>query len=133
MRILAILMLGVLVGAPDATADEPAAPKVEWVAKPAAQDISKCFELFHKGEQVHEGVVMMRCATAPNDRIANCVVTSGGDPDDERYAITAICAARSFRMRATGADGKPVMGVPVNVPFRFASPAIRDVVSTPPK
>lgn len=124
MRVLAILMLGLFIGAPAATADEPSAPtepKVGWVSKPDINDIFKCFKIMHKGDQIQEGVVMMQCATAPDDHIANCTVTSNSQPDDERYGIIAVCATKYFRMRATGPDGKPVMGVSVNVPFRFAA------------
>lgn len=120
----AVWLLAVAAGSVDPTTVGP--PKVDWTGKPAGPAFYRCLRPLEKGAQ--QALVTMRCVTAPNDHIDQCVVTSNSQASDIRYETAALCASKSFRMRATGPDGRPVMGVPVNVPYRFASPATYDAI-----
>jgi len=96
-------------------------PKIDWLRKPPGTGVYACLATMQRGAQ--EGIVNMRCETAPNDKIRNCVIVSNSNAPDTRYEKAAICASKYFNIRATGPDGKPIFGAAVNVPFRFAAPA----------
>ena len=101
-----------------------APPKVDWIRRPEYADIVRCAKRI--GRNVREAVVVMQCRTGPDDSIRDCVATSNTRAPDTRYETAAICASKAFSIRATGIDGRPVLGAVVTVPFRFASFATYD-------
>jgi hypothetical protein len=100
-----------------ASADESGSPKPAWLSKPKAE-VFRCLDPLRSGAQAT--VIKMRCLTAPDDRIDHCTILTNTGAPDPRYEKVALCASKSFRIRATGPDGKPVFGIPVTVPFTLA-------------
>jgi hypothetical protein len=88
------------------------------VARPGGDKVFACLDKLH--ENAREGVVRLCCLTAPGDHIDRCVILSNSNAPDTQYEDVALCAAQYFKVRATGAGGKPVMDVPFEFPFRFA-------------
>ena len=67
----------------------------------------------------------MQCITRDRDRLAECTVIENPQAPDSRYEEVALCASKFFRIRALGPDGKPMIGVPIGVPFRVDTPPQR--------
>jgi hypothetical protein len=97
--------------------------EVAWQARPSARDIVSCMSPLNSGAR--PALIKMQCVTAPRDRLANCTVIENSQAPDLRYEQVALCASKYFRIRAQGADGKPLLGVPVGVPFSVQGPPQR--------
>ena len=124
MRAMIIVGLAVMAQASALAADAPGpppTPKVDWVAKPKISGLLQCVAKM-KG-RVQEAVVTMHCVTKLKDHIGDCTILTNSQAPDVRYEQASLCASKLFLMRANGPDGRPIMGAPVEVPFRFASTA----------
>jgi hypothetical protein len=96
------------------------ATAVNWLHQPTSAEMASCMTQLLSGGGVAD--INLQCMTAPEGRVASCKVTQNTQGADPRYETAAICATRYFRIQTTDASGRPVLGVPVNIPFRLQPP-----------
>ena len=107
----AILMQG---AAPNT---DSAGNRTDWLERPTARSLAKCV-----AGRMPAVRVVLACRTAPRDRLAGCAPAPELPEPPAEVTEFAICAAKAYRIRATGPDGKPVTGTTVLVPLTLSAP-----------
>ena len=85
-----------------------------WIQAPDPRVTERCFRGFSKAEDVQ---LTLSCKSTVDDRFSECRVTKNSRAPDVRYEQAGICAIESGRFRVEDAQGKPVSGVEISVPF----------------
>src|SRR5689334_24669136 len=91
---------------------DSAGNRADWLERPSARSLVECV---HKRMPAFR--IVLACRTAPNDRLTDCAPAPDQPPASEELTTFAVCLAKFYRIRATGADGKPVTGTIVLVPL----------------
>jgi TonB family protein len=92
-----------------------------WQEKPSGSDFARVFPTVAQLLNV-EGHAVVRCTVGEQGALGGCAATQA-TPAGLGFDQAAIALAAQFRMRPTTADGHPVLGGVVEIPFRFRLPS----------
>lgn len=90
----------------------------EWTAMPPAQAFQAAFPEAASKAGVLKARAAMTCTVSAGGLLGDCEAASE-DPPGYGFAAATLPLAPAFRVRAWGADGRPVIGGKVRVPIRY--------------
>lgn len=102
-----------------ASGTDSAGNTLEWLEAPRALKIYGCIT-----SDLPSLDIVLICRTAAGDRLTDCAPAPDTPPPAAPKAVArfAACTSKAYRVRATGADGKPVVGTTVHIPIHLRAP-----------
>lgn len=89
----------------------------KWTQLPRIDHVMHCFRTaMPKAEAV---TFVFACKSTTSGKLEACRVVKNSRAEDPRYEKAGLCAIEAARIQVTGADGQPVAGADVDVPFGF--------------